>query len=254
MPENKQIVRSAMTAIYNDHDQGAAQRFFAPTLVQHSSLAADGVDGLKAFVDGLPADTRHELHRIFAESDLVVTHASYTGVLDIPTIGFELWRVKDGLIVEHWDGFEPAVPETASGRSQTDGPTDSKPAGADTATNKAFVKEIVQTILVENDFSNLDYYLAGDQYAQHNHRFADGISGLAAALQALAEQGITMKYSIVHQTVAENDFVFTLSEGSFGGAPFAFYDLFRIADAHAVEHWDVMSAEPATLPHDNGLY
>ena len=195
----------------NLHCPDAAQRFFAPTLVQHSSLAADGVAGLEAFVDGLPANARHELHRSVAESDLVVTHASYTGVFKSPTIGFELWRLNGGLIVEHWDGFEPMVQDTASGHSHTDGPTDGTPAGADTATNKALVKEIVQTILVENDFSNLDHYLAGEQYAQ-------------------------------------------LSEGSFGGTPFAFYDLFRVADAHAVEHWDVMTAEPAPLPHENGLY
>jgi predicted SnoaL-like aldol condensation-catalyzing enzyme len=252
--ENKQIVRSAMTAVYDDHDPGTAQDFFAPTLVQHSSLAADGVEGLMAFVDRLRAGARHELHRSFAEGDLVVTHATYTGVLDAPSIGFELWRLKDGTIVEHWDGFEPVVDETASGRGQTGGPTESTGHGAGTAANKAFVEELVGAILVENDFSNLDRYLAGEQYAQHNHRFADGISGLAAALQALAEQSITMKYSAVHQTVAENDFVFTLSQGTFGGAPFAFYDLFRVADAQAVEHWDVMTPEPAPLPHDNGLY
>ena len=64
----------------------------------------------------------------------------------------------------------------------------------------------------------------------------------------------TASRGLRHQTVAENDFVLTLSEGSCGGAPFAFYDLFRVADAHAVEHWDVMTAEPAPLPHDNGLY
>jgi predicted SnoaL-like aldol condensation-catalyzing enzyme len=254
LTDNKQIVRSAMTAMYDDHDPTSAEGFFGPSLVQHGSLAADGVDGLSAFVAGLGTDASHDLHRVFAEDDLVVTHATYTGVVDAPSIGFELWRLRDGLIVEHWDGFEPLVRETASGRGQIDGPTDSTGDGSDTAANKAIVDELVQTILVDNDFSNLAQYLAGEDYAQHNHRFADGISGLAAALQALAEQGITMTYSAVHHTVAEHDFVFTLSEGAFGGAPFAFYDLFRVAAGRAVEHWDVMTPEPAPLPHDNGLY
>jgi predicted SnoaL-like aldol condensation-catalyzing enzyme len=243
-----------MIALYDARDPVAVERLFGASLVQHGSLAADGVEGLEAFVARLGPDASHELHRTFAESDLVVTHSTYTGVLEVPSVGFELWRLHNGLIVEHWDGFEPRVLETASGRSQTDGPTHSTAEGADTVANKAFVEELVQTILVDNEFAHLDDYLAGEMYAQHNHRFADGISGLAAALKALAEQDIVMKYSARRQTVAEHDFVFTLSEGAFGGAPFAFYDLFRVADGRAVEHWDVMTAEPAPLPHGNGLY
>jgi predicted SnoaL-like aldol condensation-catalyzing enzyme len=112
----------------------------------------------------------------------------------------------------------------------------------------------VQTILVDNDFTHLEDYLAGENYLQHNPRFADGISGLASALQALAEQGITMKYRRRHHTVAEGDFVYTLSEGDFGGTPYAFHDLFRVADGRAAEHWDVMVEQARPLPHNNTLF
>jgi predicted SnoaL-like aldol condensation-catalyzing enzyme len=78
---------------------------------------------------------------------------------------------------------------------------------ADTAANKDLIEATVQTILVENDFSTLERYLAGEDYIQHNPRFADGISGLAAAPQALAEHGLTMQYSKRYYTVAEGDFV-----------------------------------------------
>ena len=124
---------------------------------------------------------------------------------------------------------------------------------AATAANRAFIEEVVQTTLVDNDFSNLDHYLAGEAYAQHNPRFGDGISGLAAALQALAEQGITMKYIARHHTVAEGEFVYTLAQGRFGSDLYAFHDLFRLADGRATEHWDVMIPEP-TVAHHNGLY
>ena len=75
---------------------------------------------------------------------------------------------------------------------------------------------------------------------QHNARFADGISGLAAALSALAEQGITMKYDSIRQVVVDGDFAYLRSEGTFAGEPFVFHDLFRVADGRCVEHWDVM--------------
>jgi predicted SnoaL-like aldol condensation-catalyzing enzyme len=50
------------------------------------------------------------------------------------------------------------------------------------------VAEIAQTILVENDFSRLDEFLAGEDYIQHNPRFGNGVSGLAAALAELASR------------------------------------------------------------------
>jgi predicted SnoaL-like aldol condensation-catalyzing enzyme len=254
MSDNKQVVRATVASIYEHRDPAGVRQVFDPAFRQHGTLAADGVEGLQGFIAALGEDTGVTLHRVLAEGDLVVTHGSYSGLGDGPLVGFELWRLRDGLITEHWDGFEPRVAETASGRSQTDGPTTATPADrARTAANRAFIEEVVQTILVENDFSNLDHYLAGEAYAQHNHRFGDGISGLAAALQALAEQGITMKYTARHHTVAEGDFVYTLAEGRFGNDAFAFHDLFRVADGRAAEHWDVMIPEPA-VAHGNGLY
>lgn len=38
-------------------------------------------------------------------------------------VAFDLWRVDNGQIAEHWDGLMPRFEQTASGRSQTDGPT-----------------------------------------------------------------------------------------------------------------------------------
>ena len=73
----------------------------------------------------------------------------------------------------------------------------------DTETTRKIATATVQTILVEGDTSALDEHLAGEAYAQHNPRFADGVSGLVAALTALAEQGITMKYDGIRQVVAE---------------------------------------------------
>ena len=70
----------------------------------------------------------------------------------------------------------------------------------------------------------------------------------------MAEQGIQMIYTGVHMVVAEGDFVFTASEGTLGGTPTAFYDLFRVADGKIVEHWDVIAEIPADMAHDNGKF
>jgi predicted SnoaL-like aldol condensation-catalyzing enzyme len=53
------------------------------------------------------------------------------------------------------------------------------------------------------------------------------------------------------QTVAEGNFVLAASEGTFGGNPTAFFDLFRFDNGKIAEHWDVMADIPAKMAHGN---
>ena len=122
---------------------------------------------------------------------------------------------------------EPWALETASGHTQIDGPTGIDPT-ADTESTRQIATDAVKTILVDGDASALDAFLAGEDYVQHNPRFADGVSGLLAALTALAAQGITMKYDQITHVAAEGDFAYVRSEGKFGDEPFIFHDLFRV--------------------------
>ena len=82
------------------------------------------------------------------------------------------------------------------------------------------------------------------RYIQHNSAIADGLSGLGAALEAMAKQGITMQYETIHQVHGEGDFVLTVSEGRFAGKHTAYYDLFRVENGKIAEHWDVMETIP----------
>jgi predicted SnoaL-like aldol condensation-catalyzing enzyme len=194
----------------------------------------------QAVLDLLTGRPEVTVHRCLAQDDLVVTHATVVKPDGERVVAFDLCRLADGAVAEHWSDEEPWVDETANGHSQVDGPTEADLA-ADRRESRAVVEATVHTILVNNDFSDLDRYLAGEDYVQHNPRFADGISGLAAAVRALADQGVTMRYSDVLHVVAEGDFVYTHSHGSFGGTPFVFHDLFRVAGGRAAEHWDVMT-------------
>ena len=63
-----------------------------------------------------------------------------------------------------------------------------------------------------------------------------------------------MQYTKRHRTVAEGEFLFTQSEGTFAGKPYAFYDLFRVDNGFIAEHWDVMVEQADALPHGNGLF
>ncbi|MEU8663550.1 nuclear transport factor 2 family protein [Actinoplanes philippinensis] len=249
----RETVLTAATQLFGDRDPSAVDRWVSPTYRQHSALAADGPDGLRALIAGLPDGFRYDLHRVLADGDLVALHGTYHGFGPDPLVAFDVFRVEDGKLAEHWDALTPVVTTTVSGRSQTDGPT-AVDGGADTEAARALVTGFVETVLKGGKVDAVTDFLSTQTYHQHNVGIGDGLDGLGAALTALAEQGVDMVYTDLHRVIADGDFVLTVSEGSFGPTPTAFYDLFRVADGRIVEHWDITPQIPATLPHGNGLF
>ena len=66
-----------------------------------------GADNLRAFLSGfLPAIDEIRIHRHVCEGEYVVTHWEVDGVFGIIPI-LELFRVRDGLIVESTAFFDP---------------------------------------------------------------------------------------------------------------------------------------------------
>jgi predicted SnoaL-like aldol condensation-catalyzing enzyme len=253
MTTNKDLVVEATTKLFGDRDLSVLDTHWSTNYIQHSTAAGPGVDGLRTLASSLPDGFRYEVVRVVGEGDLVVTHGLYHGFGPDPTVAFDLWRIEDGRIAEHWDAMQPFVAVTASGRSMTDGPTEVTEPDK-TAANKELVGRFVDAILVHGDLRQLTGFFDGDAYAQHHPLIPDNVSGLTAAFEGLAEQGVTMCYEHVHRTVADGEFVFVQSEGIFGGAKTAFYDLFRVANGNLAEHWDVVFTIPETLPHDNGVF
>ncbi len=248
----KATVIAATTKLFVDRDPSAIDEFFGPSYTQHSALASDGVEGLRALVSTMPESFRYEPKRAFAEGNLVVTHGVYHGLGEASLVGFDMWRVENGKIVEHWDSLTPVVAETQSGRSQTDGPTTAS-AIEDTAKNRAILAEFAQKVLVEADYSVVAEYISTGDYAQHNPEVADGLAAFGAAAHAWAEEGKLLAYKKVHHIIAEGDFVFLRSEGEFG-VPVVYNDLFRLENGTIVEHWDIIAPVPAAVPHDNGMF
>ncbi len=56
-----------------------------------------------------------------------------------------------------------------------------------------------------------------------------------AALEALGKQGIQMIYDNIHQVLAQGNYVLAVSEGTFGGAPTSYYDLWRVENGCRLE-------------------
>lgn len=187
----------------------------------------------------------------------MVLHNSFTnaqafGAEKVVTI--DIYRMKDGQAVEHWDCITPVAEKTASGRSQTDGPTTVEDLDK-TEANKALAVALIEDVLMGKNPGKISEYINAEQYDQHNPGINDGLSGIVEAVQHLTAQNNMFTYTKIHKVLGEGNFVLTVSEGEWGGKSNVFYDLFRMKDGKIVEHWDVIQAIPTTgLANNNGMF
>jgi predicted SnoaL-like aldol condensation-catalyzing enzyme len=216
---------------------------------QHNLAVADGLAGFGAVLAALPpGSAKVNTVRVFQDGDYVFAHTDYN--FFGPKIGFDIFRFENGKIVEHWDNLQETAGPNPSGHTMVDGATSAENIEK-TAENKVLVKTFVDDILVNGRMDKLANYIDGDSYVQHNPQIGDGLSGLGAALKAMAENGVTMKYDTIHKVLGKGNFVLTVSEGSFAGKPTSFYDLFRVENGKIAEHWDTIEAIPAKADWKN---
>jgi len=244
---NKELVIKGLTEVLIQGNAEAVDTYFADPYIQHNPMAASGVEALKGLVSKMPGnpDGVFEPARIIAEGDLVVTHYVYENFGPVPLVAFDVFRIDNGKIVEHWDNMIPlAEAPNASGRTQVDGES----AVTDlvqTAENKAKVEDFITRALIKGEQVDYTQYINPAKYLQHNPQVADGLEGFGAFMQYLGENEISFYYTDLHMLVAEGNFVFAASEGVFGDKPTAYFDLFRLEDGLIVEHWDVIADMPS---------
>jgi len=244
---NKQIVIDGMTNAFMRGNAEAVDTYFADPYTQHNPVAASGVDALKGLLAQMPGNPEGVFApaRIIAEGNRVATHSVYENFGPVPLVAFDIFRIEDGKIVEHWDNMIPLADEpNPSGRTQIDGETEVTDLDQ-TDANKAIILEFIDRALVKGEQVDFTQYINPAKYLQHNPQVADGLDGFGAFMQQMAEQGIVMAYTQSPLVVAEGNFVLVGSEGTFGGEATAFFDLFRLEDGLIVEHWDVISDMPS---------
>jgi predicted SnoaL-like aldol condensation-catalyzing enzyme len=112
---NKALVLEAFDTLFNKRDYVAADRFWSTDYIQHSAHIASGRDGLFDLIKSAPATLKYESGTTVAEGDFVIVHGRYSGLgLAANWIVADIVRMKDGLLLEHWDVVEDeATPESS---------------------------------------------------------------------------------------------------------------------------------------------
>ena len=250
----------ALIGTFASGDTETARELLDENYIQHNLAYGTGEDAFISSVEYLAsADVKTTVENIrsFEDGDYVFLQTVYNFAGAGEQVAFDIFRFdEDGKIAEHWDNLAALAAEpNSSGHTQIDGTMEVTDLDK-TEENRELVKNFLYDVMQGNNPDKTADYFDGDTYIQHNTAIADGVSGLNAALTALAEQGIQMIYDETHLILAQGNFVLAVSEGTYGGAPTSYYDLWRVEDDKIAEHWDVMEtiADQSTWQNDNGKF
>jgi predicted SnoaL-like aldol condensation-catalyzing enzyme len=116
---NKRLIYNLFREILEARHMELADKYLAQNFIQHNPNASDGLDALKKyFANSTPQPISPKLKRpitaILADGDMVTV--VYPRELTDPkdkskkytTAGFDMYRIQNGKVVEHWDAATKA--------------------------------------------------------------------------------------------------------------------------------------------------
>ncbi|MGF9832579.1 ester cyclase [Bacillus anthracis] len=116
--KNKKMVVDFYNEVFNKHNIDIIPKYVSEDYKQHNPFVADG---RKAFMDFFKEDfvknpnSFAEIKRVVAEGDTVALHVhSRTNSQDKGVAIVDIFRIKDGKIVEHWDVIQEIPNEAAN--------------------------------------------------------------------------------------------------------------------------------------------
>lgn len=112
---NRELAAAFFEEFFNQHDFSAIDRYLHPDYIQHDWDVPPGRDGFRANFEkvfSIFPQFSVNVRRILCDDDLVAV-CGY-GVTDpgkIEVLVVDTYRVKDGLLYEHWGTVQPLPPE-----------------------------------------------------------------------------------------------------------------------------------------------
>ena len=108
--ENRKLVEDFLYDVMQGNNLAKTPDYFdGDAYIQHNTGISDGVSGLDAALSSMAEQgiqmIYDEVHMVLAQGNFVlaVSEGSFAGE---PTSYYDLWRVEDGKIAEHWDVME----------------------------------------------------------------------------------------------------------------------------------------------------
>jgi predicted SnoaL-like aldol condensation-catalyzing enzyme len=108
----KDVVRDFYTTVLIGRNIDEAPRFVRADYIQHNPQVPGGLKGFMdtfraRFAQKYPPDYKRELLNVIGEGDMVVIYVRQSWTSrdgqHKEALGFDMFRVQDGKIAEHWD-------------------------------------------------------------------------------------------------------------------------------------------------------
>jgi len=110
---NKGLVENFVNDILVNGEFAKVGQYIGETYIQHNPQIGDGLSGLqdalKAMAEAGIVMRYNKVHKILGEANFVLT-VSEGSLGDKPTSFYDLFRIENGMIVEHWDVVETLTP------------------------------------------------------------------------------------------------------------------------------------------------
>jgi predicted SnoaL-like aldol condensation-catalyzing enzyme len=226
----------------------AATKYIGARYIEHSNGVKDGAEGFveffELFIDRYPS-RNIQIKRTIEDGQYVFLHVHSSlneGEAQWVITSFFETDENDKLI-EHWDAVSKYVPQTPSGHTSIDGPTEISDLEK-TQEYKQLVQDFIGNLLIGEASENIENYISRDQYIQHNAEVPDGLEHYKPLVLS---ENRKLVYEEIILLVGQGNFVATLCKAFWEGQPIAQVDIFRIDEGKIVEHWD--AAEPI-MPAD----
>jgi predicted SnoaL-like aldol condensation-catalyzing enzyme len=108
--EARQIATTMFTELTVGRDVSALDRYCDPVYYQHNPQAPNGIAAVKSLFSSVVRNPGFsvEVKRVVAQNDYVAFHSFYKfSASDTGSVVFDLYRVRNGKIIEHWDISQP---------------------------------------------------------------------------------------------------------------------------------------------------
>jgi predicted SnoaL-like aldol condensation-catalyzing enzyme len=283
LPPDTRTVALAFLQRCADGDMDGAYAYWGtPDFIQHNPDIADGVAGHRAFFEGVEhkygvvANWVNVTDILLVDGDMFASfHHVFRSPDDTGRMFADIWRVKDGRIVEHWDIIQPIpairanhngyacgiAEDYQSARSRQDGPAEPACGRPNPNASRTKSVEVVDAYLQEVSGGHvreaIQRWFAPD-YRQHEASMADGSDGAIATLGR--EYGSAAKARPKEltpiRTVAEGDLVLRHRLVQYAGAerPTSSVDIFRVTDGRISEHWNVKQTVPEVTRNGHPMW
>ncbi len=121
---NKKVVQDFINVVLLNHQMDKVTNYINPeTYIQHNPAVADGLEGfgeaMNYFAENGLVMEYKKLHKVLGQGNFVLAISEGAFGKGDPTSFYDLFRLENGLIVEHWDVIETIMPE--ADRKNTNG-------------------------------------------------------------------------------------------------------------------------------------